>query len=287
MPKAPDFSFINSFAYISNYYLAGCFQPRWLVVDFVKEPALDLLLLFLIPDVEDIAQAIVDPRKAHNEKKGRHGTRRRAGFGIPDISELIGESVRAEVNPNGFWNISPTRKLFEIWNRYELVTFTYAIVDGVTDIWFANLYGMATVYPEHCVEFPRLARTTNFQNTVAGAGPPMTPVGLEVERFNTDFGDGVFGTTTDAGKWTITAKITVQALSIGTTVFGSLAFGHDSFDIVDESQYWELETGEIAHRELTYQADADEFIGWGISNRVGAVKVLDFELIAFKDIFAF
>lgn len=205
MPKAPDLPLAANLAYIGNYFIAGCTPPMYIFFDFVKEPTADLIMLFLLPDLQDVVQGIVDPRGRRSRSPGRHGrkppernnnrrNRKGQGGGVPDISEMIAGELRGTLNPNNALNFSAARKAFKLLNIYERIAFTYAVIDGISDIAFANFYGLATVRPGDCQDFARFDRSHPGVQGLPGILGPTPQAQLPILNFET-------GITTSSIGW--------------------------------------------------------------------------------------
>lgn len=283
MPEAPDFHYVPQHAYIVNYFLMGCEPPQYLYFELSKEPATDLALLFLLPDAQDIGQEIIQPRHGKNKRAERHGRKRAKSRGIPDISAIIGNVLRGKLNPGNKFNIAPLRVLFRVWNVYEGVNFAFAVIDGLTDIAFANFWGMSRVYQNHCTHWPRISKSMSAPFTVGGAGPPMTSFAVSVVEFNDGFDDEPFGTNTNLGAYTITLHAVVKAISIGTENHCRLALGFNNHEIIAVSDQKTIPYGDVAHFELTASVEANQFVGWGLSDRDGVFEVLSCDVLAFEN----
>lgn len=130
-----------------------------LLVEFAKEPAGELALLFILPDASDIAQAIFDPRQGRRRKPARRGRKRPKPRGLPDPSDIIGNKISASADPYGGLKVGPQKYFFPILNVYEGLTFGLAIVEGLTDIGFEAFLGALTVDASQCKQIARCMRT--------------------------------------------------------------------------------------------------------------------------------
>jgi hypothetical protein len=173
VPNKFDPNAYTGLKFITNYFLAGCTPPQWLVVDLSSEPQKDLAMLLLVPDLEDIVQDIFDPSNGRGRDSRRHGRKRRRGRFTLDTSTLIARPIRAQANPHNVARFTPLRFLFPIWNIYEGLNFTVAIVDGLSDVYFEHLWGIISVDQSSCSDLARLQREDPIGNSMGGLSPPI------------------------------------------------------------------------------------------------------------------
>lgn len=173
MPRPFDPNLITGWKFITNYFLAGCNPGNLLVIDTNTEPEKDLALLFLTPDISDIVQEVFDPSRGRKRKPGRRGRKKPGGRGGLDISTIIARPIRAAANPFNALKMTPLRYVFPLWNIYEGLSFTAAVVDGLSDIGFDNLWGVLSVDPSQCSDIGRMERNSNFSQAIGGLNPPI------------------------------------------------------------------------------------------------------------------
>lgn len=281
MPRPPGYDPLNELKFITNYLLAGCEPPYDLFVEFSQAPAKDLAMLILLPDLVDLGQAVFEPSKGRRRRPARHGRKRPHIPGIPDTSDILGQKVRGWVNPHDALNFGATRAAFRIWNAYEGVAFSAAILDGLVDIGYETLWGVLSVDPDHCTNFPRLSRQRNTGFLVGGAGPPIWPVPLDI----LDFATGFFGANTGAVQFEGTASVTLSLtlMNAGTldNVRGQAALGVIGGGVRAESREVYLGPGEIADVEVNAEFDAGENFEWGVSSRTNNPVVIRGSVLAY------
>lgn len=281
MARPPDIDALGKLNFVVNYFLAGCTPPVFLFCEFAKEPAKDMLLMFLLPDLTDIGQAIFDPQHGRRRRPGRHGRKKRRGGGFPDPSDLIGQRVRGVVNPYNALKFGPVNWAFRIWNRFEAVNFTCAIIEGLADTAYSGILGVLESDPYQCTEFPRLVRTDTTPELNGGAGPPVWPV--SVEHIETASG---FATT----------RYTCQAFDGPYIVHFTCTLRNGSFDPTDEvsvalgvvggggrvtSDVVKLSQGQTVTLTVSKSFEAGQTCEWGLGTRSGFFTCLDRQVVAF------
>lgn len=118
-------------------------------------------------------QDIFDPSNGRGRDSRRHGRKRRRGRFTLDTSTLIARPIRAQANPHNVARFTPLRFLFPIWNIYEGLNFTVAIVDGLSDVYFEHLWGIISVDQSSCSDLARLQREDPIGNSMGGLSPPI------------------------------------------------------------------------------------------------------------------
>lgn len=180
MPPPPRIGDLDKVNFVVNYFLQGCVPPFWLFIECAKEPAEDLLLLLLLPDLTDIVQAMFNPGGQRHRRPGRHGRKSGRGVGFPDTSDLVGERIRATVNPHNALDFGPTRKLFKLINVYEGVAFSAAVLEGVTDTAFGGLLGVLSTHPENCPTMGYFNRNQGGISYILAPVQPWNPMNAPV-----------------------------------------------------------------------------------------------------------
>lgn len=287
MPKPPNFDGLTDLKFITNYALLGCVPPQHLIVEFSQEPLLDLALLFLEPDIEDIAQAVLQPGGGRKRRPGRHGRKSGRSSGFPDPSDMIGAKVRGVVNPYDALNFGPIRRVWRVYDVYEGINFTAAVLDGITDVGFDTLWGVFDVSPGHCREFARLGKHDDDIQIVAGAGPPLSTFGCSSIDFNVDFQTGPFGARCPDYEYQLAIRAVIRGRPGTGNIQGKLALGTDGNTILAESSPYEIEPGEVVTREVSITMPANEWIYWGISDRSSGVDILRSDVLAFRNVDVF
>lgn len=187
MPKPPNPTFFDKVNFITNYALLGCTPPFFLFIECAQEPAQDLLLLLIAPDLEDIGQAIFEPKKGRRRNPGRHGRKKGRGLKFPDTSEMIGQRVRGIINPGDVIRLSPLRYLFPLLNIYEGINFFAAVMEGVTDVFFEGILGVISIDRNNCKDLGRFVREIGEPLLAGGAGAPFFPVEHRIPIAERDF----------------------------------------------------------------------------------------------------
>lgn len=279
-PDIPDFAKIN---FVTNYALLGCEPPVDLFVQFAKEPAKDLALLFLLPDLVDIGQAIFDPKAGRKRKPGRHGRKKRRLPGLPDTSDLIGQRARAVLNPHNALKFGPVNFMFRIWNRFELVSFTAAVIEGVTDIGYEGLLGVLSANPNFCREFARLVRTAPEPFTDGGVGPIPAPMQITELQHSEGFSSTPWECVSSRGPFVVALQVTIMNTSETRTIRTTMGLWGDGPGPIDETPSRELAPGQTRTFEVWGKAKKNEVVRWGPGEREGYFLVLEANLVAFSE----
>ena len=284
MPTPPKLQAFDDMRFITNYLLAGCGVPSWLFVEFSQEPAADLAMLILLPDYEDIAQEIFDPKKGRRRKPARHGRKRKRRIGFPSADDMIGQRLRARLNPGNVLNIGLFRRAFPILNIYEGINFTAAVVEGFTDVYFEGLWGVLQADPTFCTEFSRLMKHDDFRQVIGGVGPPLQPVNIDIVDMNTGF----FHTRNacrDRHEPYI-CNFTAFVVNNRTDVVasGNLALQNTTTGEFHESAGFVLQPGEAKSLEVMGKFGANEWCAWGFSNMGGFIDVYDRQILAYENV---
>jgi hypothetical protein len=284
MPQPPATYDLGKMNFIANYALLGCVPPMHLAVQFAKDPALDLALLFLLPDIQDIGQAIFEPKKGRRSKPGRHGRKKRRFKGLPDTSDLIGQGLRGRYNPNDALRLTKATYLFPILNIYEGAAFTAAVVEGVTDIGFQSLLGVMTVDPTHCREFARMLRQDDEPVTIGGAGPPVDPMVVENVTFESGFWSSSISCYDADFPYIVYFDCFVFNMSEDEPVECELALENLDTGAINRSSYVEIAPREGIKLSVAMRAKANDNVVWGLGRRNGFVLGLTRSVLAFREV---
>ncbi len=283
MPQPPQLQAFDDMKFITNYFLAGCSPPMHLFVEFSQEPAIDLAMIILVPEFEDIAQAIFDPKKGRRRKPARHGRKRKRRLKFPSTDDLIGQRVRGRLNPGNVLNIGLFRRAFPILNFYEGLNFAAAVIEGTTDIGYEALWGILEADPFHCKEFARLAKEDNDFQTVGGVGPPLQPVNIDIVQFNSGFNH----TRTSGQCRNFPCRVNFTAFVMNNrsdiSAYGALALQNTDTGEIVKGASFELGPGESKGLEVTGTYDVDEWFAWGFADMNGFVDVYQRNILAFRD----
>lgn len=284
MARPPNIEALGKLNFITNYFLAGCTPPFFLFCEFAREPAKDLLLLFLLPDLTDIGQAIFDPKAGRRRKPGRHGRKRRRGGGFPDPSDLIGQRVRSVVNPHNALQFGPVNFAFRIWNRYEAVAITAAIIEGLSDTAYQGILGVLDIKPDHCTEFARLVRNDDIPELQGAIGPPIWPVRVRDVVTNTGFTTSQYTCMAMNGPYIVHFTCTIRFDGADGVGQASLALGPIGGPIRATSRIARLNWGESVTLTVSAAFEAGEACEWGLADRNFFMTTLGREVVAFSKV---
>lgn len=281
MPKPPNPSAFDQLNFIVNYYLIGCTPDFWLFIEFAKEPAEDLLLLLLLPDLEDIGQAIFEPKKGRKRKPGRHGRKKRRGIGIPDTSDIIGQKARGAINPADVFKYSPVRRVFPLYNLVEGVNFGAAVVEGVTDTFYQGHLGNISVNRNDCQELDRIQRSDDTPQVQGGSGPPLDPILLRDLDFVRNFGSGNMFIRHDTKPYTVSFNMVVQPTQEDPDNHASAALGSGGTQIKYQGNRNDFAGLETRTLRINGDYEAGEVCNFGFGERFGFYRVLSASILAY------
>lgn len=283
MARPPDLDALGKLNFITNYFLAGCTPPVFLFCQFAKEPAMDLGLLFLLPDLTDIGQAVFDPKGGRKRKPGRHGRKRRRRIGLPDPSDLIGQRARGVLNPHNALKFGPVNFAFRLWNRYEAISFTAAVVEGLADTGFQGLLGVMSVDPDHCTEFLRLVKTDTDPEFAGGIGPPVTPIRVKDIEVNTGFTTSHYTCMSMLGDYTVHFTMTLAYHSSDGPGWVSIALGIVGGGGRVLSPVRDVQDGDVITLTVSRSYKAGQACEWGLGSLKGFFTCLSRQVVAFSN----
>lgn len=282
MARPADIDALGKLNFVTNYFLAGCTPPLFLFCEFAKEPAKDLAMLFLLPDLTDIGQAIFDPKAGRRRKPGRHGRKKRRGVSIPDPSDLIGQRVRSVVNPYNALQFGPVNFAFRVWNRFELISFTAAIIEGLADTFFEGILGVLDSDPWMCTEFARLVKYDHDDELAGGAGPPVFPVRVKHIEVASGFGTSDYTCIAYEGAYIVHFTCTVWYGGFDGDIDMSIALGVVGGGGRVTSNVVRMSQGETVTLTVSKTYKAGETCEWGLGTRSGFVICKDRQIVAFS-----
>ena len=211
----PDLEAFTDINFIVNYFLQGCEAPFWLFVEFAAPAADDTLHLILVPQIEDIVQAVLDPSGHKSKRPARKGRKRNPLVGLTNVDDLIGGKIRGAINPINGLNVSPFKWLFRGINIVEGVNFANAIVQNLTDVGFEGIWGIINLNPRGCSKLAYIFRDCPTGIEVIGAAAPHFPLNVcrlvNVKDFFSPSGNAA---STQKGEWEFFGKGTVEALTL-------------------------------------------------------------------------
>ena len=271
------------FRFVTPYFLLGCGSPQFLVVDLNRPAQYDLLALLLIPDIEDIVQDIFDPSGGRNSGPERRGRKRNRRTNRLSIDSLISRPIRQAVNPHNILGRTVARYIFPIWNLYEGVNFTFAIIDSVNDVLFENLLGVFEANQNECLELVRMVRKSTDNHVRGGVDDGIKPVPCQNLITQNGMSSSAGFTTTEVqGTCAFSCAVTNP---FDNPVRGYIAVGPDIHTELGRSQEVTLTKGETVY--LTCGADNTEpaIWVWGWRNLAGNfVECFDATAIVFGDV---
>lgn len=277
--KPEEFSQIN---FLVNYFVQGCTPPAQLFLEFAKEPLADLAMLILLPDAEDIGQEVLDGKKGRTRKPGRHGRKRGRGLGLPDSSTLIASRLdRARVITN-FVQITPLRWMLPLYNVYEGLAFTAALVEGFTGVFYEGVLGVVTVGEDNCTNLDFLRRTRPNMQTLGGPGVIQQPFNLNtIERV-----DGFVSTQAGCANFDrdsrVTLRTTIRPLRANSNWECYVSLKNQT---TGEESLSSIVPGSRAgwtDRTVNIFQPKGETITWGISDWNGFFECINTEAIAYS-----
>lgn len=283
MPQPPQIDGVNAFKFITNYFLAGCEPPFDLFCQFSQEPAKDVLMLLLLPDLVDIGQAIFDPRGGRRRKPARHGRKKPFRLGFPDASDIIGQRTRGIINPDNVLSYGPFTRVFRVWNAYEGVAFSAAVIDGLSNVGYSGLWGILNFDPNHCRNLERLAKHDDDFWTTGGPGGGVHPVGIDIVDFNNGFGHTNFACTTIDNKFQINFRAQFTNNRTDIRASGRLGLENQTTGQVFTSNHFDLGPRETAVREVHGEFPAGDWCTWGFYDTSGFVDVYDRSILAYSE----
>lgn len=282
MPRPPDIDPSGKLNFIANYILMGCSPPFFVVIECAREPIEDLAMLFLLPDLVDIGQAIFDPKGGRRRKPGRHGRKRRRAPGFPDISDIVGQRVRADINPYIPLGLGKFTLAFRVWNLYEAIAITVAILEGLTDIGYTGLLGVMELDPTHCQEFGRLVKEDPELQLAGGAGPSIWPIAVQHVEVASGFQHTAFGCMCPTSDYVVHFRTSLKNNSSNLEVYGDLALGVQGGPVKALSSIVSPGPGDSLRVEVSATFEQGTWCEWGVGNRLNNPVVLSREIVAFS-----
>jgi hypothetical protein len=279
MPTAPKWIGNAGYRFVINYVLAGCDAGQFLVVDLNSEAQGRLLLLFLLPDMDDLIQAIFEPGKGRRRARERHGRKRPPRLGIPDISDLIGREARAGADIVRGARLSGLRYAFPILNLYEGVAWTAAIIEASEDVLFERVLAIIESNPNECQNVPRLWRDNPNELIVSGAGSTPQAINMSRQRAASGFNTNQFGCScSEPFTINISARVSNQTANGAQ---GFLTLGPNSDLLAWRSATVTAQDNEWTTVGLSANVPANLFVSWGwLRDPSGFMYMRDAQLFA-------
>ena len=281
MPRPPGLNPFQEINFITNYYLIGCTPDFWLFVEFAKEPAQDLLMLLLLPDLQDIGQEIFDPKKGRRRRPGRHGRKSRRRIGFPDTSSMIGQKVRGTINPANVVKYTPLRYVFPVVNIIEGVTFTAAVIEGVSSTLYSGHLGNISVDRNECKELDRIRRYDETPQTQGGSGPPLDPIILRKLDFVRNFQSNNSFIRHATKPYTVAFSMLVTPTQDLQNMHATIALGDGGTNVKYTGDNFTFQFGDVRRMTVSGDYEAGETCNFGFGDRFGFYRVLSAEILAY------
>lgn len=278
-PKPDEFQQIN---FITNYFLLGCGPPDAAFFEFAREPALDLAFLLFAPDLFDIGQELLDPNKGRRRKPARHGRKRPRLPGLPDTSSMIGGRLNQAANIGGAIRLTPLRWILPLYNIYEGVTFTVAVLEGVTNTAFEGILGVVTVDNNECNDLDLLRREVKFGGIAGGPGIGVKPVFVsDLIRNKGFFQDATF-CRSGSERFEVVFSATVRATSAVPNWEVSLALGDKDGTILEQSKVRSTPDTTPITMDISATFEPGETCTWGLGDSTGFFEILEANVLAYS-----
>lgn len=279
-PSKPDeFAQIN---FITNFFLLGCSPPTAAFFEFAQEPAEDLAFLIFAPDLFDIAQEILDPSKGRRRKPARHGRKRPRAPGLPDTSAMIGGRLNRAANIGAAIRLTPLRWILPLYNIYEGVAFSVAVLEGVTDIFFTGILGVVEIDNNNCKDLDLMRRSLGIPQVDGGAGPPVTPIRLTTLDKNKGFQQTERTVRHDSKPFEVAFQARVKPRFVQPDFGMALAVRSQTTGEIYQSRYKDTPDDEIYDFDVSASFGPGETVEWGIGDRTGFWDIIEANVIAYS-----
>lgn len=283
MPRPPKTDAFDDIRFITNYFLAGCTPPATLVIDLSAEPEKELLLLLLSADLFDIVQTVFSPVGGRKRRPGRHGRKSGRGKINFDANDLVGERIRADINPHNALNFKGTRIAFRLLNAYEGVAFTAALVEGVSDIGFEHLWGILAVNPNYCREIARFQVDREFRQVFGPLQQPIGEANLPDVQVNSGFLLNPFGCNNVNTKYLVNLSGTLEGRQEVPTFIGRMGLRDQLTGAITWGSKVELAEGQTAHLQVSETFDVNHPMTWGVQADQGFANGYGLTAIGFTN----
>tara|TARA_Y100001951_G_C11292471_1_gene273178 strand:- start:1523 stop:2398 length:876 start_codon:yes stop_codon:yes gene_type:complete len=284
MPIPPDHDSHFQIQYVTNQLLAGCTPPSHLIVQFAKEPGLDMGALFLPGNWQDIVQGMFAGKKGRGTNPARHGRKRGKLPGIPDVDERIGKRLGSAELAAAARKLPGFKLAFGLLNVVEGVNFSAAILDGLTETGFAAMTGFFEVQPDACKDFARFERDGVKGQIIGGTGGKLDPLFLIDQAYSNKFNDGYLGCTLNTGPFAASISATIHNDNPINNLKGSVVIVNNDTGEMDSSSQATIGPGETFFGQASLEARAGEQLSWFWKADEGHGKCLQSNAIGFGEV---
>jgi len=275
LPQFQDFTATN---FITEAILVGCAPNLGLFIEFAKEPAGKLALLFFLPEAFDIGQAIFQPKRGRRTKPNRHGRKRPRRFGIPDVNDLIGGKARSVLNPYDALKVGPFRYLFPILNVVEGVAFAAAVVEGVVETTYSGMLGAFLFDGNNCREFARYCA----MNANEAAESMNTTIAISPTIANVGFDSSLWAIQYDHAPYYAAFQCEVKLALNGGPITGTPVLRKLNGDVMHSGGNVEISYGEWATVGVGGEIPAGEWCEWSIEGESRFLRMRQKQILAFS-----
>lgn len=282
MPRPPSVSAFSEIEFVTQAYLLGCEFPTALFVELSKDDLKSLALLLFGLDGFDIAQAVFDPRKGRRRKPSRKGRKRNRGAAFPDVNDIIGGTVPADIDTGAVFRFGAGRYVFALLGAYEAVNFSVALVEGISDVGFNSLIGAFKLGQVDCGIFPAAMRTVPTQVGIfTGGGSPVSFPISKLE-FNSLMGTNNQSMICPTEEWECAITIEVTPSTGIANASGYFFIEDAGGNIVAQSGVATVVQGETASLELVGNLSANQAAIWRFVTTLGKLDLVSGTCLGFS-----
>jgi hypothetical protein len=177
--RPPTPGWFGQVNFIVGWFMQSCDVPLTVYVQFAAEPTVEVALMLVTLDPADLVKEWARPkglRTARHGRKGKRGTK--DVFTLLDVDELVAHNIAGHEEFRGRPFGSATFWAFEITDVIDRVSWTFACVDGITEIGYKTLIGIIQADKNNCPQLGRMFRTDGFAS-ILNTGNNFAPVSVE------------------------------------------------------------------------------------------------------------
>lgn len=282
MPRTPSISAFSEINFVTRALLLGCEVPFGMFIELAKPALYRLAILLFVPDGFDIAQAIFDPRKGRRRKPSRKGRKRNRGAGFPDVSDIIGGTVDADIGLGTVIPIGPGRYFFTALNTAEAINISVAITEIISDISFPAFLGAFKVGQADCASFPAIHRSIETpQGIFTGGGLPVA-FPFNTLNFNTGMLSNNVSIISPDEPFSTSMRVTATP-DTGIAIASGYIQLIDQFgNILSESLPQTASAGQLVDFEVITGNDAGNATEWRWVTTQGKWRAINGDVLAFS-----